>query len=249
MFTLTAMYCFMFFYIRIQSRKLANASTTGTSTSKYEPPHQLQSWNVNVEAGDPAQGAISSQPFTTKSDIVTVEDSPPQASQTKSNRPRGDKRINQVSLRLLCYPIMYLICTIPLEVARLSQFAGKRWGLPSVYLGACVFMTSGFFNVLLYTTTRKGIVSWGGCFRQCKYEFPRRTARSHLSSARRPSQASPGVIRTPWSVASKPSVTSLKPLANGPAKSHDEYDSLSSMEVPKQDHTTSDLRFTNESQW
>jgi len=232
MFSLTIMYIFMFCYIRIQSRKLVKASST--SNSVHQPAHELRSWKVDVEAGDPAHRITPSQIFTMNSANVTTEDRP---TQLRSRRPRADKRMNQVSLTLLCYPIMYIVFTMPLEVSRLSEFAGKNWSLTSVYFGVCLFMCSGFFNVLLYTTTRKGIFSWSSLFRKRKYESSK--APNHLSLYQ-PSS------RPPVTVASKSSVSSLvNPLPEGPPNSHEEYDSVWSMESLKKD-STMDHRSTAE---
>ena len=241
MFSLTIMYCFMFCYIRIQARKLAKASTA--SASEHNISHELQSWEANIESGDPAQHTSSSQIVTMKSATVTTDDRTTRPTQTRPTRPRADKRMKQVSLILLCYPIMYIICTLPLEISRLSQFAGKNFSLTAVYFGVCLFMTSGFLNVVLYTTTRKGIISWPRLLRKRGYGASRSTTRSHLSSNQRLSLAT---IRPPPTVASKSSVASLNPLVDDPAKLHDEYDSVWSMEVPKQGYATADHRSTTD---
>jgi len=45
-------------------------------------------------------------------------------------------------------------------MSRIAEFAGHEWGLNFAYFGAALFECTGFVNVLLYTSTRKGIVSW-----------------------------------------------------------------------------------------
>ena len=241
MFSLSIMYCILFCYIRIQSRKLANMTTA--STSQHKDTHELQSWEVNIETGEPAQYTTSSQLFTMNSGNTTMEDSHTQRTQTRSTRPRADKRMNQVSLTLLCYPIVYIILTMPIAVSRLCEFGGKKGSLTSIYIGGYLFMSSGLINVLLYTTTRRGIISWRWFLRKFKHEPPSRAAPTHVSRyypGSSLSQFASSTIHTPQAVASKPSVRSLNTLADGPAKLNVEHDSVSSVDVQKQDYTTLD---------
>jgi hypothetical protein len=69
---------------------------------------------------------------------------------------------------LLCYPITYILLTMPLSITRLSQFAGNNWGLPAIHAAAAIYCCSGFINVMLYTLTRKGIISWDWLLRRRK---------------------------------------------------------------------------------
>jgi len=224
MFSLTFMYCFMFFYVRIQSKKIIHAST-----SDHDTLHDHQGWTATIETGDP-RGTTLTQNFTMKSVVVTTEDG--NLPSTRTRRPaqlRPDKRMNRVSLRLLCYPFVYIICTLPLEISRLSQFAGKNWSLTFVYVGVCLFMSSGFLNALLYTTTRKGIISWPRFL-----DSPRRnTAPVYVSRERRPKFASE-VVHTPPTATS----TFVECLPEGHGK--EEYDSVWSREEPGQDDITPD---------
>jgi hypothetical protein len=68
--------------------------------------------------------------------------------------------MNKVSVTLIIYPVLYMIVTLPICISRIAEFAGKDMGLPFVYFGAALFECTGWMNVLLYTSTRKGIVSW-----------------------------------------------------------------------------------------
>lgn len=244
MFSLTIMYCFMFCYIRIQARRLAKASTA--EASEHNTSHELQSWEVNVEAGDPAQHTAPLQVVKMQSAVVTTNDRTTQPTQTRSTRPRPDKRLKQVSMILLCYPIMYIFVTLPLEISRLSQFAGKNFSLKAVYFGVCLFMTSGFLNVVLYTTTRKGIISWPRCLRKREYGSSRSTTRTHVSSFQPGGRLSLATIRPTPTVASKSSVASINPLVDGHAKLHDEKDSIWSTEIPKQGYAVPDRRPTTD---
>src|SRR5208282_4898144 len=49
------------------------------------------------------------------------------------------------------------------------QFTGKSWSLPAVYAGTTIYVCSGAVNVLVYTTTRQGIIPWGRLSRKVKH--------------------------------------------------------------------------------
>jgi hypothetical protein len=163
MFALTILYCILFFYIRIQLKNFRKI----TSSSERQSSHELQSWQANLEAGPPEQPAAPKQIITTQTVTVTTEDRP-QRRTMNTEADRAHKRMNQVALTLLCYPIMYICLTMPLSITRLSYFAGNNWGLTSIYVGASIYCCSGFVNVLLYTATRKGIISWNSLFKRRK---------------------------------------------------------------------------------
>jgi hypothetical protein len=240
MFSLTIMYCVLFCFIRIRSRKLVNVSTT--ATSEHEATRELQTWQVSTETGEDVQYTTSSNFFKMKSTTVAMEDGPTQSNRTRSSRFPADRRMNRVSRTLLCYPIIYIILTMPIAVSRLCEFAGKNWSLISVYIGGCLFMSSGFFNVLLYTTTRKGIISWRWFLRKPKHgRAPTNVSLYHPGS--NPSQLAASTIHMP---PSKPSVGSLSHPADCP---HNEYDSVSSIDVQKQDYTAPDRISTTKHLW
>jgi hypothetical protein len=155
MFALTILYCLVFFYIRLQLKHLRKAS------DHQEIDPQDKNWQANLET------RISSTPIppqeirTTMSVTVTTSD----RSIRKSLSRTGDKthrRMNRVTFTLLGYPLLYISLTMPLCIVRLSEFAGRNWGYTGIYIGGCIFTCTGFCNVLLYTLTRKGIVSWRG---------------------------------------------------------------------------------------
>ena len=162
MFALTILYCILFFYIRMQLKNFQKAA----STSEIQSSHELQSWQANLEAGTPDQPAAPKQIITTQTVTVTTEDRPQH--RMKTDADRAHRRMNQVALTLLCYPIMYICLTMPLSITRLSSFAGHEWGFTSIYVGASIYCCSGFVNVLLYTATRKGIISWNWIFNRRK---------------------------------------------------------------------------------
>ena len=82
------------------------------------------------------------------------------------------RRMKHVSLTMLCDPVLYIFLTMTLSIARISEFAGKPWSLQQVYVGAAIYECSGIVNVLLYTATRKGIISWDWLFRTLRRDKP-----------------------------------------------------------------------------
>jgi len=157
MFALTILYCILFVYIRVQSRKFGIANSSANSQSS----HELQSWQANLEVGTGATPTKSQKIITTQTVTVITEDRlgsiyTPRRFDVDHSR----RRLTQVAVRLLCYPVVYICLTMPVTIARLAQFGGHNWGLTAIHVGAAIYVCSGLVNVLLYTATRKGIISW-----------------------------------------------------------------------------------------
>jgi hypothetical protein len=169
MFALTILYCILFFYLKTQLKnfRAANTSTADHTTSVSQ--HELRNWQANLETGIPTD-PTSPQAIMTKTTVtVTTEDRPTTVYNGQRHRTEADRahrRMNQVALTLLCYPISYICLTMPIAITRLAQFAGNNWGLRVIYVAACIYSCSGLCNVLLYTATRRGIISWGWLFKK-----------------------------------------------------------------------------------
>ena len=142
MIALIILYTALFCYIRIQSNKLRRASSTSDQTLREMP-----GCDNNLAVGKPRNNKLVRPP-------------------SASNQPQ--QRLKHVSLTLLCYPIAYLIVLLPLSIARLQQFSGRNPSLNTTYVACAIFDCQGLVNVLLYTSTRKGIVSWNSLFRKLK---------------------------------------------------------------------------------
>ena len=164
MLALTILYCGLFFYIRIQSRKLRNFATASGMGAQVK--YQIPSWESNVEACHEPRVTSPLRMFSTKTVRVTTEDNPTNSPRPTSEPHRARRQINKASFTMLCYPLIYMLLTIPISLSRVSQFANKKGSLTSVYIGAGILELAGFVNVLLYTGTRKGIISWDSLFRK-----------------------------------------------------------------------------------
>jgi len=91
---------------------------------------------------------------------VTNEARPVQKQSKPHDTERAKRRMNTIAVTLLCYPAAYLCLTMPLSVARVAIYCGANFSPAVSYIVIAIFGSSGWVNVLLYTITRKGIVSW-----------------------------------------------------------------------------------------
>ena len=165
MATLTILYSVLFFFLRLQTRHLKPSTTTDHQTTDDLRMTTHSHWEVTLGTeGDDVEAA---QPrpdvgvIVTKSVAVYTE-GPTNSRTPRPNAParRIDNRMNKVSVTLLIYPVLYILLTMPISISRIAQFAGQQWGLAFAHFGAALFSCTGFINVLLYTSTRKGLVSW-----------------------------------------------------------------------------------------
>lgn len=174
MLALTILYSVVFFYIRSQLRKFSNETADG-STDRNSSGQELERWQADLEVGVPPINETSPrQIMTTRMVSVTTEDRaisltdeqtngvPITLRNTPGNQSHliARKRMLQVARSLLWYPLIYLCVTFPLTMARLAQFADDDWATTAIFVGATFYACGGWMNVLLYTTTRKGIISW-----------------------------------------------------------------------------------------
>ena len=180
MLALTVMYCIVFFYIRSQLRKFS--SETDLSSDQQSPAQELERWQADLEAGGANPDTPPRQIMTTRMVSVTTEDHGPSLTTESTNglsislrnTPTNQshliarKRMLQVARSLLWYPLIYLCVTAPLTMGRLAQFADDDWATTCIFVGASFYASGGWLNVLLYTTTRKGIISWTWCGRNRK---------------------------------------------------------------------------------
>jgi hypothetical protein len=157
MFALTILYVILFIIIRLQSKKFAKSNS---SADHHSSANALQTWQANLETG--AGGPPPKLQTIMKTQTVTVITEARRISlrAVSNSEDASRRRMTQVAIRLLCYPIVYICLTMTVTVARLAQSAGNNWGLTTIHVGAAIYVCSGWVNVLLYTATRKGIISW-----------------------------------------------------------------------------------------
>jgi hypothetical protein len=167
MATLTILYSILFFLLRARTKSLLNASTTTDQQTVDDLTTTTNTqWEVRFTTSDDDPEASPARPsgpvIVTKSVSIYTEalPNPPPPPQCNANARRTYDRMNKVSVVLLIYPILYVIVTMPIVINRVAQFAGQEFGLTFAYFGATLFQCTGWINVLLYTSTRKGLISW-----------------------------------------------------------------------------------------
>jgi hypothetical protein len=158
MVTLTILYSILFFFLRAQTKRLLNASGTDLRTDDLTRTTNSQ-WEVRCGPEDDLEAppVRSSGPVIVTRSVTVNTESP---ANPRTNARRTCDQINNVSITLIIYPILYMILTLPISISRISEFRGQELGLTFAYFGAALFECTGFINVLLYTSTRKGLISW-----------------------------------------------------------------------------------------
>lgn len=61
----------------------------------------------------------------------------------------------------LIYPVIYILCTLPLALGRIATMAGADVPLPYMCFAGAMISSNGFFDCLLFGTTRNTIVFGG----------------------------------------------------------------------------------------
>lgn len=72
--------------------------------------------------------------------------------------PAEAKRVKAISNLMVVYPIVYVICTLPLASARMAAMSGKPASLARLCLSGAMITSNGWLDVLLYTLTRRIMV-------------------------------------------------------------------------------------------
>jgi len=84
-------------------------------------------------------------------------------SETGRTTDQIETYLTGVAKHMLLYPVVYIFLLLPLAIARLSTFDGKPVPFVATILSAAVFMLHGFFNTILFCTTRNILPeSWRG---------------------------------------------------------------------------------------
>ena len=214
-FALTTIYGILFVYIRVVASRIRKLSTINGSENQ-------QSWRANLEGG-----TATSQPITAKQitvtrtlSITTEQRLLRQQSQITDTANHSHYRLLKVSKVLLCYPLVYVLFTLPTAIIRLGQFAGKPWSITTAFVVVDINILSGFCNVILYTSTRKGMVPWQKLFALCGSRRGNSTDTTHGTSSR-DSYSSDAEFDTTLELQStlepKPSISSIQ--SHGPKTS------------------------------
>ncbi|KAH7073324.1 integral membrane protein-like protein [Paraphoma chrysanthemicola] len=69
--------------------------------------------------------------------------------------PDEAKRVKSISNLMVVYPLVYVVCTIPLASARMAAMTGSPPSLKRLCLAGAMITSNGWLDVLLYTLTRR----------------------------------------------------------------------------------------------
>jgi len=110
------------------------------------------------------------------------------------------KRLNSIAITLLCYPIAYLCLTMPVEIVRVAAYCGATFPIPVSDVVVCIYASSGWVNVLLYTIPRKGIISWDHILWWRKKETLTSSRKAHDAGHRRSTSDTRAIVPERFSV-------------------------------------------------
>lgn len=65
------------------------------------------------------------------------------------------KRVKSISNLMVVYPLVYVVCTIPLASSRMASMSGNPPSLARLCLCGAMITSNGWLDVLLYTCTRR----------------------------------------------------------------------------------------------
>ena len=67
-------------------------------------------------------------------------------------------RARSAAKTIIVYPIVYVVCTLPLVKARLTSMANQHVSFLELTIAACMITSNGWLDVLLYALTRRGVL-------------------------------------------------------------------------------------------
>jgi hypothetical protein len=67
-------------------------------------------------------------------------------------------RANNAAKLIVAYPIIYVICTLPLVIARLMSMAGREVTFTQLCIAGAMITSNGWLDVLLYSITRRALL-------------------------------------------------------------------------------------------
>ncbi|KAH7127004.1 integral membrane protein-like protein [Dendryphion nanum] len=69
--------------------------------------------------------------------------------------PAEAKRVKAISNLMVAYPVVYVVCTLPLASARMAAMSNHPPSLARLCLSGAMITSNGWLDVLLYTMTRR----------------------------------------------------------------------------------------------
>ncbi|EME39046.1 hypothetical protein DOTSEDRAFT_108850, partial [Dothistroma septosporum NZE10] len=75
-----------------------------------------------------------------------------------STTPHLQLRAQSAAKLIVAYPIVYVICTLPVVVARLKTMAGLKVSLLEFCIAGAMITSNGWLDVILYCVTRRALI-------------------------------------------------------------------------------------------
>lgn len=72
--------------------------------------------------------------------------------------PEEATRVRSIANLMVVYPLVYVVCTIPLASARMGTMSGHNPSWRRLCLAAAMITSNGWLDVLLYTCTRRIVI-------------------------------------------------------------------------------------------
>lgn len=69
--------------------------------------------------------------------------------------PAEATRAKAIAKLMVVYPLVYVVCTLPLASARMSAMRGRETSLTVLCMAGAMITSNGWLDVLLYTLTRR----------------------------------------------------------------------------------------------
>lgn len=72
--------------------------------------------------------------------------------------PGSAARIRRAAKAIILYPLVYIICTLPIAIARISSMAGHPVGYVQQCVAGAMLASTGWLDVLMYCITRHALI-------------------------------------------------------------------------------------------
>ncbi len=157
---LTLVYVILFIYIRVHAKRFHEATVSQTERSREIQERRSSETSQTTFANQSSKPQLSN--------FQIDEESSRNA--TTNHLLSTHHCMNKVAYSLLFYPFSCIFHTLPVAILRVVNFSGtssSNYG--AVYFAVSLYCCSGWTTVLLYTATRKGLISWnwlGRCMRR-----------------------------------------------------------------------------------
>ncbi|KAG8745585.1 hypothetical protein FRC11_013026 [Ceratobasidium sp. 423] len=109
-------------------------------------------WSSGIFSSETREPTATSRPYSTYHSNT--------ASQrlTESERNGIGKHLKSISKRLMLYPLVYCIVTLPVAACRIGVVSGWKPPLPMYIFAGISFTSSGLTNVILFIVTRHALL-------------------------------------------------------------------------------------------